>query len=160
MTISTDTPPTGTLAAVVPRRAGRELVLEWVFQPLSSLLLPVLIRLRLGPPASGGSVERALARVYRLLCAPQDRLVRAVSERRFEKAALGRRTPQAGHAYFDSVTLAILANLGLTTQLTVLGACLVLGVPALYLWLAVGGFLALVPLQLRRERLVRNAALR
>lgn len=275
MTISTETPPPGALAPVEPRRAGRELVLEWVFQPLSSLLLPVLVRLRFGPPAvvianaaaglaaavaigldelvagglllqvktlldncdgrlaratgrvtlagryldtiadlavnaavfaalayltgmpilalaafasltllltvdfnvselarsaagdpvrqppgSGGNVELALATVYRLLFTPQDRLVRAFSERRFEKAALGRRTPAAERAYLDPVTLTILANLGLTTQLAVLGACLVLGVPAVYLWLAVGGFLALLPLQLRRERLVRNAALR
>ena len=65
---------------------------------------------------------------------------------------------EARRAYFDPLTLTALANLGLTTQLVVLGGCLLLGVPALYLWLAIAGLLSLVPLQLRRERLVRHAA--
>lgn len=273
MAITTETPPPGVLAVEEPRRAGRELVLEWVFQPLSSLLLPVLLRLHLAPSAvvlanaaaglaaaiaigrdelvagalllqvktlldncdgrlaratgrvtlagryldtiadlvvnaaifgalahvtgqpllalagfasltlvltvdfnvseqarlasgggsrslapSGGSAERALATVYRALFAPQDRLVRALSERRFEKAGGGERTPATERAYFDPVTLTTLANLGLTTQLAVLGACLALGLPTVYLWLAVASFLVLVPLQLRRERLVRRAS--
>lgn len=115
----------------------------------------------LPPPASsGGLVERALGAVYGALFAPQDRLVRAVSDRRLE-AALGRRgKPEESRTYLDPVTLTVLANLGLTTQLAALGACLVLGVPTLYLWLAVAGFLVLVPLQLRRERLVRRQARR
>ena len=37
----------------------------------------------------------------------------------------------------------------------VLGACLALEAPAAYLWIAIGCGLALVPLQLRRERLIR-----
>ncbi len=45
-----------------------------------------------------------------------------------------------------------LANLGLTTQLLALGVCLALGVPEAYLWLAVAGLVALVPLQIRAER--------
>ncbi len=110
------------------------------------------------PAASGGGVERALGAVYRLLFAPQDRVVRTLSERRLDKAAGGRETATAEQAYFDGTTLTVLANLGLTTQLATLGVCLVLGVPVLYLWLAVGSLLALLPLQLRRERLVRRAA--
>jgi len=272
MTISTDTRPSGALLVVEQRRAGRELVLEKVFQPLSSLLLPLLVRLRLAPPAvvlanaaagltaavaiageelvvgavllqvktlldncdgrlaratgrvtlagryldtiadlvvnaavfaalayttgmpllavaaffalmlvlsadvnvselahsvaggtprhprpTGGTTERVLATLYRLLFHPQDRLLRLVSARRFEAATGEGGTPAAEHAYFDSATVTVLANLGLTTQLAVLGACLVFGAPALYLWLAVGSFLALVPLQLRRERLARRA---
>ena len=38
-----------------------------------------------------------------------------------------------------------------------LGACLVLGVPILYFWLALGQVLLLALLQLRRERLARRA---
>jgi archaetidylinositol phosphate synthase len=272
MTTSTETPPPGVLALEESRRMGRELVLEWVFQPLSSVLLPLLVRLRLAPQVvvlanaatgllaavaiglealvagavllqlktlldnsdgrlaratgrvtlagryldtladlvvnaavfvalayvtnrpllslaafvavtlvlsvdfnvselaraaagdvstpptpTGSRAERALAAVYRLLLAPQDRLVRAFSRRRLEHAARGRVTIDAERAYHDSVTLTALANLGLTTQLAVLGICLVLDLPAVYLWLAVASFLALVPLQLRRERLVRRA---
>ena len=40
-----------TAAAVEPRRAGRELVLELVFRPLSNLLVPVFERARIPPPA-------------------------------------------------------------------------------------------------------------
>jgi phosphatidylglycerophosphate synthase len=115
-----------------------------------------------GPPRRSGSrFERLLGGVYAAVFAPQDRLVRAVSERRLE-AAVGRSSPLADEhrarlAYFDSVTLAVLANLGLTTQLAVLGACLALGAPELYLWLALASALALIPLQLRRESLVRRA---
>ena len=47
----------------------------------------------------------------------------------------------------------MLANLGLSTQLLTLGVCLVLGVPVLYLWLALAQVLVLPLLQLRRERL-------
>jgi phosphatidylglycerophosphate synthase len=114
------------------------------------------------PPASGGRAERLLGGVYAVVFAPQDRVVRAVSERRLE-AALGRsRSPVsvdgARLAYFDPFTLTALANLGLTTQLAVLGACLALGMPEAYLWLALASALALVPLQLRRESLVQRAA--
>jgi phosphatidylglycerophosphate synthase len=273
VTISTETPPPGAVGASQTRRAGRELALEWVFQPLSGLLLPVLLRLRVPPPAvvlanataglaaalaigrgalvagaillqvktlldnsdgllarasgrvtlagryldtvadlvvnaaifaalahvsgrpllalgafvaltlalsvdynvselareasvqtstaplsTGGRTERALGLAYRLLLSPQDRLVRAVSDRRFAVAVDGRPTPEALRAYFDPVTLTVLANLGLTTQLAALGLCLALGAPVGYLWLAVAGFAALVPLQLRRERLARRAA--
>ncbi len=109
------------------------------------------------PPASGGPIERGLAGVYGVLFAPQDRLVRAVSTRSLERV-LGRdgsstRRRDAELAYHDRATLAVLANLGLSTQLVVLGACLVLDVPVLYLWLALGQVLLLPLLQLRRERL-------
>ena len=49
----------------------------------------------------------------------------------------------------------MLANLGLTTQLLVLGVCLALGVPEAYLWLAIAGLLAPVLLQIRAERRAR-----
>jgi phosphatidylglycerophosphate synthase len=40
-----------TAAGAEPRRAGRELVLELVFRPLSNLLLPLFERARIPPPA-------------------------------------------------------------------------------------------------------------
>lgn len=113
------------------------------------------------PPSSGSMLERALGAVYRLVFGPQDRLVRAVSARRLARVL--RSEPDSAWrrdatlAYHDRLTLAVLANLGLSTQLLALGVCLVLGVPVLYLWLALGQVLLLPLLQLRRERLARQA---
>jgi phosphatidylglycerophosphate synthase len=112
------------------------------------------------PASSGGQAERVLGRVYGAVFAPQDRLVRSLSSRRFDSAVGADVDPdrlrQVRQAYVDPLTLTVLANLGLSTQLLVLGACLVLGLPETYLWLAIAGLLLLVPLQLRRERLVRR----
>ena len=112
-------------------------------------------------PASGSPLERALAAVYRAVFTPQDRLVRAVSARRLERALHGEPDPawrrDATLAYHDRGTLAVVANLGLSTQLVVLGACLVVGAPVLYLWLALAQLPLLVLLQLRRERLACRA---
>jgi phosphatidylglycerophosphate synthase len=113
------------------------------------------------PLRSGGAVERVLERAYQLLFAPQDRLVRGVSARRLERVLRDvpdpARRKDAALAYHDRATVAVLANLGLSTQLVALGACLVLGAPEAYLWLALGQVLLLPVLQLRRERLARVA---
>jgi hypothetical protein len=65
------------------------------------------------------------------------------------------REHEARLRYIDGFTVNALANLGLTTQLLVLGVCLAFGVPEAYLWLAVAGLVALVPVQIRAERRVR-----
>ena len=113
------------------------------------------------PPASGGAVERALERVYRVVFGPQDRVLRGVSTSRLERILDGDSDPgrrrAATLAYHDRATMAVLANLGLSTQLAVLGACLVLGAPEVYLWLVVASGALLPLLQLRRERLARRA---
>jgi archaetidylinositol phosphate synthase len=114
------------------------------------------------PPApSGGRVERVLRSIYAVSFAQLDRLVRASSEHRFARLlaaeASAERSREARLAYVDGFTVTVLSNLGLTTQLLVLGVCLALGVPEAYLWLAVAGLLALVPLQIRAERRARAA---
>jgi phosphatidylglycerophosphate synthase len=114
------------------------------------------------PPArSGRGAERVLEGAYRVVFAPQDRLVRAFSRRRLERALGGEADPdrvrQATLAYHDRFTMTYLANTGLSTQLAVLGACLLLGAPAVFLWLVVASALPLPLLQLRRERLARRA---
>ena len=244
-----------TAAAVEARRAGRELVLELVFRPLSNLLVPLLVRTRVPPPAvvlanaaiglvaaivlargdllaaalllqlktlldnvdgalaratdqvtlagryldtiadlvvnlavfvalgrlteepvlaalafvaltvvlavdynvtelyresrgtptaqpapTGSMVERALAGIYRVVLGPLDRFVRGFSSWRF-----------SGGSPYDDLAMTVLANLGLTTQLAVLGLCLALGAPSVYLWLAVACFLVLGALHLRAE---------
>lgn len=98
------------------------------------------------PVATGGRAERVLASLYAALFAPLDRAVHAVSAWRF-----------GGRATYDRFTVTVLANLGLTTQLAVLGLCLVLGVPSGYLWFAVACLASLVPLQLWAERQARAA---
>lgn len=110
---------------------------------------------------SGSGVERALAAAYGVVFAPQDRLVRRLSRSRLERILAGEldlaRAAQATLAYHDRAAVSVLANLGLSTQLLVLGVCLVLGVPTVYLWLVLGSLALLPLLQLRRERLAKRA---
>jgi phosphatidylglycerophosphate synthase len=98
------------------------------------------------PSPTGSRAERVLASIYGALFAPMDRAVRAVSVSRFH----GGRT-------YDRLTVTSLANLGLTTQLAVLGLCLLLGAPSAYLWFVLGCLAALVLLYLRAERQARAA---
>ena len=51
MTISTDDASAGVAQSDPGRRAGREVVLELVFRPLSSALVPLLVRARISPYA-------------------------------------------------------------------------------------------------------------
>ena len=112
-------------------------------------------------PASGGALEGALAGAYRVVFGPQDRLLRAFATSRLARILDGDDDPErrraATRAYHDRATMAVLANLGLSTQLVVLGLCLVLGAPELYLWLVVASGALLPLLQLRREWLARRA---
>ena len=94
--------------------------------------------------ASNGASHSSIASAFGVL----DRVVRGVSTRRFgERPA------------YDGFAVSVLANLGLTTQLAVLGVCLVLGIPSLYLWLALGCLLVLGALHVRAELRVRSACL-
>jgi hypothetical protein len=101
-------------------------------------------------PAATG-LAGLLARVYAVVYAPQDRLVE-----RFAEWRLRGRGPGARLAYHDRGTVTVVANFGLSTQLAVLGVCLAAGVPAAYAWVAIACALALVPLAIRRELLLRN----
>ena len=89
-----------------------------------------------------------------------DRTLRAASERRFERLAgdaSGERAHAARLAYVDPLTVSVLANLGLSTQLAALGVCLALAAPEAYLWVALTSLALLVPLQIRAERRARVA---
>jgi phosphatidylglycerophosphate synthase len=113
------------------------------------------------PQASGGRLERTLGLVYSAVFAPQDRVIRSFSSRRLTRVLAGEpdveRARAATFAYTDRFTVTALANFGLSTQLVVLGVCLALGAPEAYLWLALACGLTLPVLQLRRERVARNA---
>jgi archaetidylinositol phosphate synthase len=97
---------------------------------------------------------RLLRLLYDGVFAPQDRLLEGLVEAQLRRlgadAALRR-------VYHDRGTLSLLANLGLSTQLAVLGICLAAGVPSLYLWIVLGCGGVVPLLFARRELLVRRA---
>jgi phosphatidylglycerophosphate synthase len=118
------------------------------------------------PSAEGeGVLAQALADVYRLIFAPQDRALQGLAGRRLGRILAGVDDPgrreRAALAYHDDLTSTVLANLGLSTQLAVLGVCLAIGSPTAYLWIVLACAAVLLLLQLRRElrarRLVRAA---
>jgi phosphatidylglycerophosphate synthase len=114
-----------------------------------------LYRRELGEPAEAMPAATGpagvLARCYALVYAPQDRLVERFAEWRLRSAS-----PAERLAWHDRATVSLVANFGLSTQLFVLGICLVAGSPAAYAWVAASCAAALVPLALRRERLRRR----
>lgn len=97
--------------------------------------------------SSGSGVERTLAFLYRVTFGVLDRVVRGVTRRRF-----------GDRPAYDAFAVSVLANLGLTTQLAMLGVCLVLGAPALYLWLVLCCPVVLAALHVRAELRVRSVA--
>jgi archaetidylinositol phosphate synthase len=97
-------------------------------------------------PWATGPAE-VLGRIYDLVYAPQDRLVDWVVERQLRGASREERL-----RYHDRATLQVLANFGLSTQLTVLGLCLLVGKPEAYLWFVLGCGVTVVLLLLRRAR--------
>lgn len=99
------------------------------------------------PSAQGAGA--VLARVYAVVYAPQDRLVEAFVEWRLRRLNAD---GSARLAYHDSWTVSVVANLGLSTQLAVLGLWLALGHPTAYFWIVLGCGAVLVPLAFRRER--------
>ncbi len=106
------------------------------------------------PPGLGAGA--LLAAVYRLVYAPHDRLIERFVDWRLRRFGADGR---ARRAYHDRSTLAVLANLGLSTQLAVLGLCLALGRPLAYAWFALACGASVVLLSLRRELLARRAGL-
>ena len=103
-------------------------------------------------PSADDGAARLLARVYAVVYGTQDRLVERFVEWRLRGAGAAERL-----AYHDRTTLRVLANFGLSTQLAVLGVCLAVGQPELYLDVVLGCGVALVLLCLRRELLARRA---
>jgi archaetidylinositol phosphate synthase len=100
------------------------------------------------PPSRG--VTRALERAYAALYGWQDRLVEAFVERRLRGASA-----TARRAYHDRATLAVLANLGMSTQLACFGLALTLGRPLLAVWLLVAQAAVVGLFVVRREGLIR-----
>ncbi len=102
-------------------------------------------------PAATG-VAGLLRRIYLIVYSPHDRLIE-----RFVAWRLRGDPPDARRAYHDRGTLSVLANLGLSTQLAVLGVLLAIGRPVAYCWIILGLAGATAGLLLRRELLVSRA---
>jgi archaetidylinositol phosphate synthase len=125
------------ILAALGYATGRPLLALAAFVVLT-LVLSVnfnLERLATGRAASAPAGETGLlAAVYRAVYAPQDRLIERLVPR-----------------LVGSRALTLVAQLGLSTQLAVLGVCLALGRPEAYLWACLACGAALVPLLARRR---------
>lgn len=106
------------------------------------------------------TVLRGLEWFYRNFFKPQDTLIRRLADARLEGILNGQTDPErirsARLVYYDADTLFVLANLELSTQLLVLGVCLLLGQPVWYLWFVMLCGFVLIGLQVRRERRARR----
>ncbi|HVM57347.1 MAG TPA: CDP-alcohol phosphatidyltransferase family protein [Gaiellaceae bacterium] len=102
-------------------------------------------------PAAESRPAAVLRRVYELVYAPQDRLVERFVARRLRGAPA-----EARLAYHDRATVSILANLGMSTQLAVLGICLVAGRPLAFVWIVLAELGLVAALACRRELLLRG----
>lgn len=137
---------------------GRPLLAAAAFAALTLVLsvnfnLERLYKVEHGRPAEamppGGGI---LGRLYGLVYAPQDRLVERAVERRLHGLPAAARL-----AWHDRRTLAVVTNLGMSTQLAVLGLCLALGRPAAFAWICLAELVLLAALWLRRGKSVAAA---
>ena len=110
------------------------------------------------PPGAPPGVLALLEGAYDTLLAPQDRLLRYLDARWFERAdgaPWPHAAPSARRRWADTFSVATLVNLGLTTQMLLLGICAAVGLPYAYVVLVllqVPYVLALQALRLRRYR--------
>ncbi|HWX08421.1 MAG TPA: CDP-alcohol phosphatidyltransferase family protein [Gaiellaceae bacterium] len=102
------------------------------------------------PEAHG--VTAVLQRAYAFAYGWQDAVVERFVERRLRGAS-----EQVRVAYHDRMTVAVFANLGMSSQLAAFGVCVGLGHPLAFVWLVLGELALAVLLMLRRETLVRGA---
>jgi archaetidylinositol phosphate synthase len=117
------------LFAAIGRHAGQPVAGVIGFLALTSVLSLNFNAARLShaapaEPETGGWPTMWLRRIYGLVYRPQDRLAEWIVTRR--PALTSRRW------------VSVLANLGMSTQLAVLGVCLILGAPLVFAWIAVG----------------------
>ena len=99
-------------------------------------------------PGRATAVVRA---VYRLVYAPQDRLVERFVARRLRGCG-----PAERLAYHDAATVTVLANLGLSTQLAAFGVLLAVGHPLAFAWLCLGELAVVAALAVHRDARLRG----
>ncbi|CAM3315763.1 CDP-alcohol phosphatidyltransferase-like enzyme [Deinococcus saxicola] len=101
-------------------------------------------------------VLAALKAVYAAYFVPQERVLGGWFEARLRAVAGNSPTPEDRHAYTPLPITAVAANLGLTTQLAFLGACLLAGQPKFYTRSLPFQILLLLGVQRWREGRVRG----
>jgi archaetidylinositol phosphate synthase len=104
------------------------------------------------PEAHG--LTAALQRVYALSYGWQDRLIERFVEWRLRGAS-----DEARAAYHDRLTVAVLANLGMTPQLAAFGVCIAVGHPLAFVWVLAGEIVFVALMGVRRETLRQGVAL-
>lgn len=111
------------------------------------------------PPGAPAAVMALLRGAYALVLAPQDRLLRALDARLFERAA-GRPWATATDAqrrrWADRFSAATLVDLGLSTQMAALGLFAALGTPYAYVIVVLLQLPYVVLIQLLRVRRYRR----
>jgi phosphatidylglycerophosphate synthase len=137
------------LFAAVGSRTG-----NWIASAAGFLAVTAILsvnfnleRLARGAPASWDS--SVLGRVYGVLYGWQDILIERLVDRRLRGA-----DAEARRAYHDARTVSVLANLGMSTQLAVLGLCVGLGHPLAFVFVTLAGLVLVVALFVRRESFV------
>jgi archaetidylinositol phosphate synthase len=128
---------------------GNGLVAAVGFVAMTTILSVNFNLERLARGAATSSDATVLGRVYSVLYGWQDRLVERLVERRLRGAS-----GEARRAYHDSTTVAILANMGMSTQLAAFGVCMAIGHPSLFVVLALAGVVLVAALFVRRETLL------
>jgi archaetidylinositol phosphate synthase len=103
-------------------------------------------------PDATGRADGFLRAVYLLAYAPQDRFVERLVAHRLREA-----NPEERLAYHDHLTVTLVANLGMSTQLAALSACLAAGRPESFAWIALGELAFVGALFARRELLAKRA---
>jgi phosphatidylglycerophosphate synthase len=152
------------LFAALGHATGLPVLAATAFVALTGLLslnftLRMLYRRERGeevrPMPDARGVGGLLRRVYAVVYAPQERLVAGFVAWRLRRldAGVGGRL-----AYHDRATIAVLHNLGLSTQMTVLAVTLLLGRPEAYLVFVLACAAAVPALALRRELRVAASA--
>lgn len=113
------------------------------------------------PPGAPPGVMWLLEGAYGLLLGPQDRLLRWLDERLFRHAsgvAWELAPPERRRAWASRRSVALLVNLGLTTQMLTLGLCAAAGSPYAYVMLVLLQVPYVLVVQVQRVRVFRDAA--
>ncbi len=147
------------------------LVWSWPVAALGALVLMLILSLDINleqryKALRGGAGEvgnepigaplplyRLVRGLYRLVLAPQDRWLARADEVLFRQLAgvpYAQAPLDVRLAWSDLFSTATLVNLGLSTQLLVLGLCLVLGVPFAYVWFVLAAGLYVLVVQILR----------